>query len=114
MKYLNILLLFLLFLTLIGSANAANEDINPDRYLLDDLAKYYHDTFGAEYIILKLDANKLKYGDYIQLKGFDYLFKYLHIDNEGYLYFRSEYGICNINQDNFNRLYTGYTLLLNY
>ena len=113
-KYLNIFLLFILSLSLIGSVNAANKDTLSDRVLLDEKAKYYHSEFGDDCLILKLDASKLKHGDYIQLKGFDHIFQYLHRDSEGYIYLSSDYGRCNIKKDDFNRVYTGYALLINY
>ena len=114
MKHLNIIIISLFLLNLVGSVNAANEDINPDKNLLNELGKHYHDEFGTEWIIVTLDNSKLKYGDYIQMEGFDYVFMYLYRDTEGLIYLSSDYGRCNIKKDDFNRVYTGYALLINY
>lgn len=114
-KYLTIFLISILSLSIIGSVNAANKDILSDRVLLDEKAKYYHSEFGAECLILKLYASKLKHGDYIQLRDFkDEVSMYLFRDTNGYVYFSNTYGTYKCKQDIFDRAYTGYALLINY
>jgi hypothetical protein len=113
MKRLNIFLIFLLFLSIIGNVNAANENTDHDRNLLDEKAKYYHDEYGDEGIIVKLDVSKLKHGDYIQLKNFkDEALVYSLKDSNGYVYFSDTYGSYYCKQEDFNKWYTGYALLI--
>jgi len=111
-KYLNILIISLLVLSIIGDVNAVEWDKNPDTNLLYE--KYSHfKEWDFEGIIVKLPANKLKHGDYIQLRNFkDEALVYSSKNNE-YIYFGDTYGSYYCKEEDFNKWYTGYALLTN-
>lgn len=111
--YLNIFLIFILSLSIIGSVNAIDWDTNPNTNLLYEKAKFFQDL-GMECIIVKLDASKLKHGDYIQLRNLkDEALYYSAKYSNGNVYFGDTYGSFNCTEKVFNELYTGYALLIN-
>ena len=113
LKYLNIFIICILSLSIIGSVNAVNWDKNPDTTLLYEIAQDYQ-NLGIECIIVKLDANKLKHGDYIQLRNFkDEALFYSSKDTNGVIYFGDTYGSFFCTEEVFNKIYTGYALLTN-